>query len=179
MKLVIGLGNPGEKYTHTRHNAGFLALDFYMKDLQVINCASKFDAQICELQTDGNKVFFVKPQAFMNKSGSVVRELVQFYKLDATKDILVIHDETDLPLGNIKTTEDSRAAGHNGVQNIFDELGTQNLSRIRIGVETRESRNDLPTDVFVLQNFTDSELETLRKDVLPKVSQEITAFLAK
>lgn len=179
MKIIIGLGNPGEKYTQTRHNAGFLALDFYMKDLQVINCASKFDAQICELQTDGNKVFFVKPQTFMNKSGSVVRELMQFYKLDATQDILVVHDETDLPLGKIKNTDESRAAGHNGVQNIIDELGTNNFHRIRIGVETRESRNDLPTDVFVLQNFTDSELETLQKDVLPKVSEQISEFLNK
>ena len=179
MKLIIGLGNPGEKYTHTRHNAGFLALDFFMRDLQVINCASKFDAQICELQTDGNKVFFVKPQTFMNKSGSVVRELVQFYKLDPTKDILIVHDEKDLPLGTLKTTESSQGAGHNGVQDIIDELGNQDFQRIRIGVETREPGSPIPTDVFVLQNFSDEELETLNQDVLPKVSEQISEFLNK
>ena len=177
MKLIIGLGNPGEKYKQTRHNAGFLALDFFMKNLQVINCASKFDAQICEFQTDGNKLFFIKPQNFMNNSGKVISEIVQFYKVSPTEDILIIHDDKDLRLGDVKSTLSSRSAGHNGIEDIFTELGTQDIKRIRIGVESREPGSPIPTDVFVLQNFSDEELAKLQQEILPKVSTMIDEFL--
>lgn len=177
MKLIIGLGNPGEKYKQTRHNAGFLALDFFMKNLQVINCASKFDAQICEFQTDGNKLFFIKPQNFMNNSGKVISEIVQFYKVSPTEDILIIHDDKDLRLGDVKSTLSSRSAGHNGIEDIFTELGTQDIKRIRIGVESREPGSPIPTDVFVLQNFSDEELAKLQQEILPKVSTMIAEFI--
>ena len=179
MKIIVGLGNPGEKYINTRHNAGFLAVDYYLKDLGVINCQSKFNAQICELHTNGDKIFFIKPQTFMNNSGSAVREIIQFYKIDPSKDLLVIHDEKDLPFASIKTTESSGSAGHNGVQNIIDELGGQNFMRIRIGVESREPDSPIPTDVFVLQNFSEEEFKQFNEKVLPEVKTKIDEFLAK
>ena len=119
----------------------------------------------------------VKPQTFMNDSGKAVSEIVNFYKTDISKDLLIIHDDSDLPLGTIRTADSSSSAGHNGVQDIIDKLGTQNFHRIRIGVESRQSRNDMPTDAFVLQNFTADELKKLQAEVFPKVNDEIEKFI--
>jgi peptidyl-tRNA hydrolase, PTH1 family len=181
MKIVIGLGNPGAKFNQTRHNAGFLALDHYLKDKQPIACPSKFRAEVCELHYKNSggrtKVLFVKPQTFMNDSGQAVQEVTQFYKADPAKDLLIIHDDTDLPLGRVKVATDSSAAGHNGIKDIFKRFGTQAIRRIRIGVESRSSRSDLPTDAFVLQNFSDDELKKLISEILPGVDQEINSFL--
>jgi PTH1 family peptidyl-tRNA hydrolase len=177
MKIIVGLGNPGEKYKHTRHNVGFIMLDWYLADKETISCQSKFAAQICEIHFTGNKTFFVKPQTFMNSSGEAVKEILHFYKAFPNKDLLVVHDEVDLPFGTIRASFDANPAGHNGVKSIIDELGTKEFLRIRIGVEGRESRNDMPTDAFVLHNFTDDELKTLKTEVYPKVRDEIDKFL--
>jgi PTH1 family peptidyl-tRNA hydrolase len=123
------------------------------------------------------KVFLVKPQSFMNLSGEVVREILAFYKLDHANDLLVIHDEVDLPFGTVREGFASGSAGHNGVQNIIDELGTKDFARLRIGVEAREQGSPLPTEVFVLQKFTAEELEKLEKEVLPEVSKQIEEFI--
>jgi len=177
MKLVIGLGNPGKQYEHTRHNAGFLAIDHYLKGKEPIACQSKFHAEICELHFEGNKILFIKPQSFMNKSGQVVQEIVQFYKVDPSRDILIIHDDKDLPLGTIRTTDNSSSAGHNGVQNIIDHLGSQNFHRIRIGAESRPSNSPISTYDYVLQDFSDEELSLLEKNVLPQVESLIDKFI--
>lgn len=177
MKLIIGLGNPGEKYTNTRHNAGFLAVDFFLKDKNPTSCQSKFSAQICELFFGTQKVLFVKPQTFMNNSGMAVKEISDFYKTNPQTDILIIHDEVDLPFGEIRLAENSSAAGHNGVQNIIDQLNTQNFKRLRIGIETRQTRQQLPTETFVLQNFTDEEMKKNQEDIFPKIKTLIENFI--
>jgi PTH1 family peptidyl-tRNA hydrolase len=164
MQIIIGLGNPGKTYEQNRHNVGFLSLDHILKDMETISCSSKFDAKICEVHNP-DKTFFVFPETFMNNSGKAVKAILDFYKL-SPKDILVIHDEVDLPLGTIKFTEGSSHAGHNGVRSIIDELGTNEFRRIRVGVETREHRADLPTDTFVLQNFTEEELAKIPFDAI-------------
>ncbi len=175
--MIVGLGNPGKQYEHTRHNAGFLAVDFFLKGKDAITCQSKFKAQICEYHEGGEKVFFVKPQTFMNLSGSAVKGIADYYKLNYSKDILVVHDEKDLPFGKIKITESSSGAGHNGVQNIIDEFGHKDFHRIRIGVESREPDSQMPTDVFVLHPFSHQEYERLESEVLPKVSELIKEFI--
>ena len=177
MKLIVGLGNPGKQYENTRHNAGFLAVDFFLRNHPAITCQSKFNAEICEYHEDGEKVFFIKPESFMNLSGEVVREILSFYKLDHANDLLVIHDEADLPFGTIREAFASGSAGHNGVQNIIDELGTKDFTRVRVGVESREEGSPLPTDVFVLQNFTDEELEKLEKEIFPETNKLIGSFI--
>lgn len=179
MKLIVGLGNPGKQYEHTRHNAGFLAVDYFLERKETIACQSKFEAQICEYHEGSEKIFLVKPQTFMNNSGEAVRDIVEYYKIDPKKDLLIIHDEVDLPLGSMRDTNDSSAAGHNGVQDVFDALGTKSIHRIRIGIETRDSREDLPTDAFVLQRFTGTELDRLHTEVLPKINQLIEQFIKK
>jgi PTH1 family peptidyl-tRNA hydrolase len=180
MKLIVGLGNPGEKYNHTRHNAGFLAVDFILNDgdkFMMAKPTHEFKSEIYTLAQGSDRVIVMKPQTFMNDSGQALKVICNFYKMDLSKDLLVIHDEVDLPFGTIRTTDSSSAAGHNGIQSIIDNLGTQDFHRIRIGVETRASRNDLPTDAFVLQNFTDEELKQLDQEILPKVKTEVEKFI--
>lgn len=177
MKLIVGLGNPGERYKQTRHNAGFLALDYYLHGMETISCQSKFGSEICEVHFAGNKTFFIKPQTFMNNSGEAVKEILHFYKALPGRDLLIVHDEVDLPLGTVREAFDASAAGHNGVQNIIDELGTKEFKRIRIGVETRASRNDLPTDAFVLQIFLDEELKSLENKIFPETKKIIDLFI--
>ncbi len=179
MKLIIGLGNPGTKYSATRHNAGFLAIDYFLKNIQAINCQSSFQAQICELHFGAQKVFFVKPQTFMNLSGEAVRAIGDFYKINYSTDLLVIHDDVDLPFGEIKNTTSSSAAGHNGVQNIIDLLGTKDFHRIRLGVENRLDKKIPPTEAFVLQNFNAEEITKLEAEVLPEVKLAIEKFIGK
>ena len=177
MKIIVGLGNPDFKYQTTRHNAGFLAIDFYLKNITSIACQSKFKAQICELHFGAQKVFFVKPQTYMNLSGEAVKELCNFYKLNPETELLVLHDEVDLPLGEIRTSNNSSAAGHNGVQSIIDSLSSQNFRRIRIGVETRDDKKIPPTESFVLQNFTQEELKKMEMEIFPNVKMEIEKFI--
>jgi len=179
MKLIVGLGNPGEKYAKTRHNAGFMAIDFIIAKLgfKPTNFQKKFQSEILEIQIGDKKTIFAKPQTFMNDSGRAVKEICNFYKLDVAKDLLVIHDDSDLPFGTIRSTNSSSSAGHNGVKDVIEKLGTQDFQRIRIGVESRTSRDELPTEVFVLQSFSQEEIEKLEKEILPNVYLEIQKYL--
>ena len=184
MKVIVGLGNPGMKYAKTRHNVGFLALDFYLRDMQTISCSSRFHGQICEVHftLSGNpipvKTFFIKPQTYMNKSGDAVAEIVSYYKLQPETDLLIVHDEIDLKFGYSKTAFGSRPAGHNGVKSIIASLGTQKFHRLRIGVESRKSRLESPTDEYVLSPFSTDELATLESDVFPKAALVMQEFIA-
>lgn len=179
MKLIVGLGNPGEKYRQNRHNAGFSALDFILNDdgFMAAKPSHEFKSDMFTWTDGKEKVIFLKPQTFMNDSGLALIAVCSFYKLDPASDLLIVHDEVDLPFGAIKPAFNSSAAGHKGVQNIIDNLGTQNFSRLRIGVETRASREQLPTDAFVLQNFTDEETKKLQEEIFPKVDFEVKKFL--
>lgn len=160
MKLIVGLGNPGKKYEATRHNIGFLAADTLQKTFTFPSFQSKdrFQSLLCEDFIGLHRVLLAKPQTFMNLSGETVSSILSFYKLPI-KDLLVIHDDLDLPWGAVKHTSDSRSAGHRGVQNIIDRLGTQKFSRLRVGVGPRPET--LPADAFVLTPFTRTEIETL------------------
>lgn len=178
MKIIIGLGNPGEKYAETRHNVGFMFLDKLQKEMDFpeFEFNKKFNAEISEKKSTVNgqrsNVILVKPQTFMNLSGESVRSLLDFYKL-SPENILVIHDDKDILLGEYRLADDSSSAGHNGVQNIIDQLGTKKFKRIRIGVGVE---TNLPADVFVLQKFSEEEKEAVEK-VLEGVLEEIKKFL--
>ena len=179
MRIIVGLGNPGEKYKYTRHNAGFIILDELKSifNFPEFTFEKKFNAEISEgfipvipseapprSEAEGsNRIILAKPQTFMNLSGNSVRAILDFFKL-SPEDIIVIHDDIDIDFGKIKTAEDSGAAGHNGVQNIIDNLGTQKFKRFRIGTLGDAQRKELkiPADEFVLQKFSDVELETIK-----------------
>ena len=157
MILIIGLGNPGKQYENTRHNLGFRVLDLLAGGEKWEN---KYNSQFLKLED----VILAKPQTFMNKSGESVKEILKFYP-DAQ--LVVIHDELDLPLGSIKIQKNISGAGHNGVQSIINEISTQDFIRIRLGIDNPEARGQLPGDEFVLQKFTAQE-EDLLKEILEK-----------
>lgn len=162
MFLIVGLGNPGQQYENTRHNLGFKVLDLLAG---ANNWENKYDSQFLKFED----VILAKPQTFMNKSGEAVKEILKFYP---TAELVVIHDELDLPLGSIKVQKDISGAGHNGVQSIIDELGTKNFIRIRLGIDNPENRGDMPGDAYVLQKFTEQE-DGIVKEVLEKAKEAI------
>jgi PTH1 family peptidyl-tRNA hydrolase len=171
MKLIVGLGNPTTQYENTRHNAGFILLDEIQKkwSFSDFQLNKKFNAQISEGIKNDERIILVKPETFMNLSGDAVKALVQFYKISIV-DVVIIHDDLDIELGAYKISADSSSAGHNGVQSIFDELGTQKIKRVRIGIEGAENKKEriIPGNVFVLQSFSEDELIKIKK-----VAQEI------
>ncbi len=139
MRLIIGLGNPGPQYFNTRHNFGWLALNYFQDSLPGFSpwqASDQFKALISEGQIDNQKTLLVKPQTFMNNSGQAVRLIANFYKIAST-DILVIHDDIDLALGEIRLSQDISAGGHKGVASMIKELGTQSFTRLRLGIKIK------------------------------------------
>ena len=176
MKLIVALGNPGEKYAKTRHNAGFMAMDFFVAHSALFSqsrdfaMSAKFDAEIIKLE----RVIFAKPQTFMNASGSAIKRIADFYK---TREILVIHDDLDLRLGAVRFKFGGGNAGHNGLKSIDALLGCE-YGRVRIGIDkpqnkALESSANLDTIAsrfatqnavldFVLGDFSNDELKALQ-----------------
>ncbi len=175
MKLIVGLGNPGKQYYTTRHNIGFLVADTLQKTFTfpTFQIKSRFQAEISENFVGLHRTLLIKPQTYMNLSGETVSSLLSFYKLP-TKDILVVHDDIDIPWGTYKYTQDSRSAGHRGVQNIIEKIGTQKFPRLRIGVGPRPE--NIPTEQFVLTPLGTKEVGEL-SDILTKIVQVIPEYL--
>lgn len=172
MKLVVGLGNPGNNYNFTRHNVGFLALDFYFKVKKLKwNEKPKFGA----IYGREGDVLFIKPQEFYNKTGEIVGEFMRYYKI-STSDILVICDNFDLEFGKTRFKASGLAAGNNGLKSIDRALGTSDYPRLRIGTENIELRRKMGDIDFVLSRFTPEEKEQL-PSILPEVVGKIDEFL--
>jgi PTH1 family peptidyl-tRNA hydrolase len=195
MKLIIGLGNPGDRYQNTRHNFGFMAIDYFQKEnnFSAWENAEKFNAEVSQGEINGlplsenfgeasQKIILAKPQTFMNLSGQAVRTLADFYKIPAA-DILVVHDDIDLPLGVLRLAQDSGSAGHKGVRSIIKSLGTQNFARLRLGIKSSAAKSfwnlfkkSLPAEKFVLQNFSSAE-KLMIKEMIKKAGQAIRAAI--
>jgi len=168
--LLIGLGNPGKKYEKTRHNAGFIFADNFRSDkkenFSEWEFSKKLNSEISTGKSNGIKIILMKPRTFMNLSGEAVASAKKYYKVKL-EDIFVVHDEIDLPLGSFRFSKDSSAAGHQGVQNIIDLLGTKNFTRLRIGTENRKApassadKKKIPTDKYVLGKFACTETRVL------------------
>jgi len=154
--LIVGLGNPGNKYVHTRHNVGFMVLDKLCDG--EFKLEKKFNAEICELD---NEIILLKPQTFMNLSGEAIKSFADYYKVDP-KDIWVIHDDLDISFGEIRVREGGSSAGHKGIESIIKHLGTQDFLRFRIGVKN-EMLDKIETEDFVLQGFSENENKKLPK----------------
>ena len=131
--LVVGLGNPGDKYENTRHNVGFLTVDALAERLGIPVQKLRYRALTNTAELGGQKVLLMKPQTYMNLSGEALIQAVRFYKLDP-QDILVIHDDLDLPVGRIRIRAQGSAGGQKGMKNIIDHLHTQQIARIRVGI---------------------------------------------
>lgn len=157
MKLIVGLGNPGKTYAKTRHNLGFMVLDtlhkkFREEGVNDWELSKKFNAEVAGFTFHNEKIILAKPMTFMNDSGIAVQLLAHFYKIKPAE-LIVIHDDKDIILGEIKIQTNRSSAGHNGVQSIIDHLGTQNFTRIRIGVATEKLKKMKNTADFVLEKF--------------------------
>lgn len=178
MKLIIGLGNPGKEYEHTRHNIGFRILDAFREKIEHSSWqeSSKFNAMISRKEYWGEDVMLVKPMTYMNLSGGSVSKIVNFYKLSGSRDILVCYDDKDLIFGKSKSKNDSGSGGHNGIKSIIAALGTQVFSRLKFGVGHEYQK--LATHDFVLQRFSDEEEEQL-PELIEDAIREIQVWLSQ
>jgi PTH1 family peptidyl-tRNA hydrolase len=158
MYLIAGLGNPGLQYADTRHNVGFMLLDYLARDRKVSFAESKWKASIAKTIIWDESGVLLKPQTFMNISGTAVAAVAQFYKV-STDNIIVIHDDLDMPLGRIKIVSGGGAGGHNGVRSCIEHLGTRNFSRIKIGIG--RPLTPIPPEKYVLARFGPDEHEVI------------------
>ena len=133
MKLIVGLGNPGSEYAKTRHNVGFMLIDALANEYNVTLWKEKFEAQIAEIYIGTQKVLLVKPQTYMNNSGQAVGPLMRWYKLEP-EDVIVAHDDMDIPAGAIRIRKKGSSGGHNGIKSLISHLGSENFARVRLGV---------------------------------------------
>ncbi len=172
MKLVVGLGNPGNQYNFTRHNIGFLALDFYFK---VNKLSWEAKPRLGALWGRTGDIIFIKPQEFYNETGSVVQRWTKFYKIP-TSDILVICDNFDLEFGKIRYRSSGAAGGNNGLKSIDSAFKTSDYSRIRIGTGNDELRRKIGDVDFVLSKFAPEEKEQL-PNILREACDKIDEFI--
>lgn len=170
MKLVVGLGNPGERYAKTRHNVGFMVLDKLIKKYVATPQSNKKLGAI--LYSLDKERILLKPQTFMNSSGGPIANIVRFYKIKP-EGLLIVHDDVDLPFGEVKQQFARGSAGHRGVQSIIDSLGTEGFNRVRIGVGRPPEK--METDAYVLQKFSESEGELTT--VLQKAVDIVSSWL--
>lgn len=157
MKLVVGLGNPGRKYKDTRHNAGFMVIDRVADKYNIQLRKEERKALVAKERIKGEKVILAKPQTFMNKSGVSVQQLADYYNLD-TADILIIYDDLDLDVGQLKIKPQGGHGGHNGIRSVINLLGSKNFARVRIGIGRPEYRS---VKDYVLSKFSSEEEEEI------------------
>jgi len=177
MIIILGLGNPGEKFQKTRHNLGFMTIDnlqFTIDKFSDWKNIKKLQAEISKGEINSQKVLLTKPLTFMNLSGQAVKKVVLSVKCQMSN-VLVIHDDIDLPLGKIRIVKNRGSAGHKGVQSIIKELGTKNFVRFRIGIQPKFGKPKNP-EKFVLQKFNKEE-EKIAKEVIKKTVKAIECFL--
>ncbi len=155
MFLIVGLGNPGRQYEHTRHNVGFDVMDAIAEKYNISISEKKHKALCGKGVINGVKVVLAKPQTFMNLSGESVESLLSYYKLDPEEEMLVIYDDISLAPGNLRIRKKGSAGGHNGIKNIIAQTGTQNFLRIKVGVGEKPKGWDLAD--YVLGRFDEEE----------------------
>lgn len=166
--IIIGLGNPGSRYAATRHNAGFWCVEHLAQlcdPTATFIARKKCHATIARLTCGGVPIILVKPLTFMNRSGDAARATIAYYKTRVT-DLIVVHDDLDVRAGHYKVSRNVRAAGHNGVQSVIDALGTQNFTRVRVGVEHpegRAARGPIAGDDYVLRALSADDAAVVRE----------------
>lgn len=159
MKLIVGLGNPGKKYDNTRHNIGFMCVDAWLKQNHTTSSLNKkFEAEMAELNVN-NKVIVIKPQTYMNLSGSSVSKVLNYYNIDLD-DLIVIQDDLDLEFGKIRLKFNSSSGGQNGIKDIINHLHSQEFLRIKVGIKNKFKHNAAD---FVLANFNQEEKQQLEQ----------------
>jgi len=178
MRLIAGLGNPGERYVLNRHNVGFMFMDEL--SYQVCDQEWSFDRKLNSLIIKKGKTIFAKPQSYMNSSGNSMSNIVRHYKLE-TPDIWIIHDDLDLKIGEYKIQRGKGPKVHKGILSIEKKLGDNNFWRVRIGIDNRQKKIDngaekIPGEDYVLKNFSKDEFEIIN-EVIDKVAGELKGLL--
>ena len=164
MLLLVGLGNPGSNYTNTRHNIGFKIIDAINNHFKLSKQKPKFKGLLTTGNIDEKKIYAIKPLTFMNNSGTAIKELIDYFKIEA-KDVFVFHDDMDIDFGKIKAKFGGSSAGHNGIESI-DKLIGKDYSRVRIGIG--KPNDKIAVSDYVLKDFDDDEkqqLETLKNNI--------------
>jgi len=150
MKLIVGLGNPGEKYEDTRHNIGFKVIDYLVEEYNGTAFREKFQGLISEITYKDDKILLLKPQTYMNLSGNSVNDVVKFFKLNPKEDLIVAFDDMDLKSGQIKIKRKGSAGGHNGMKSIISHLGEEFI-RVKLGIGKPDTREEVIN--YVLGRF--------------------------
>jgi len=158
VKLIVGLGNPGQEYEKTRHNIGFMIIDNYLAKKGIINKKNKFDGEYAEIKSDNEKIILLKPLKYINLSGEVIKKYISFYKI-SIEDILIIHDDLDLVCGTYKLRYKGSSGGHNGLKNIEKEIGTNEYKRLRVGISNNKEINTVD---YVLGKLKQDEIEKIK-----------------
>ena len=161
IKLLVGLGNPGQKYSKTRHNAGFLLLDELAKNKGVVfSRQARFFGDLAEFNSGSAKVYLLKPSTFMNRSGQSVSSVMKYYKLKP-EEIRVVHDELGFDVGTLRLKSEGGHGGHNGLRDIIASLGVKNFKRLRVGIG-RPGSGKVVAD-YVLSDFSKSDLQQVKE----------------
>ena len=172
MKLIVGLGNHGREYEKTRHNVGFMCIDEVANHFNAEFNLNKFNGLYTTFNYNGDKIILLKPQKYMNLSGEVVRDFVNFFKIDIN-DILIICDDLDTNIGTYRLRYKGSSGGHNGLKNIELHLSTKEYKRIKIGISNNKN---IETKDYVLGKFTKDEMELLNP-VINKIPNIIEDYL--
>lgn len=172
MKLIVGLGNPGNNYQKTRHNIGFVVIDSYLKSINQVKMMNKFNGEYKDIIINGEKVIFLKPLSYMNLSGEVVKKYIDYFKINID-DLLIIEDDIDLKVGKYKLRQTGTSGGHNGIQNIIDLLETKDIKRLKIGVG-KNSVIDIKD--YVLGKFSEED-QNIIDNLIPTTHNIINDFI--
>jgi peptidyl-tRNA hydrolase, PTH1 family len=162
MKIIAGLGNPGDQYCLTRHNMGFLVVDALADESGIAVQKKKFEALLGDGRIAGHRVLIAKPQTFMNLTGISLRQVLDFYRKTA-EDLLVVHDDLDLSFGTVRVKVGGGDGGHKGIRSLIEHLGVANFTRVRLGIGKPPFREDV--ERYVLQTFPKADLEPLAEVV--------------
>lgn len=173
MKMIVGLGNIGRQYAQTRHNVGFMIIDELAAKLNADFQTSKFEAQVATAFQNGEKILLVKPSTYMNDSGRAVGPLMSYYNIEPA-DLLVIHDDLDLPLGKVRLKQKGSAGGHNGIKSIISHVGDQHFKRVKVGIDHPQKMSVVD---YVLGKFKPAEVAQL-EDAKTTALAAIEAWLA-
>lgn len=172
MLILVGLGNPGSQYQNTRHNAGFLLIDQLAEDFGISITEKKFEALCGKGKIDGHDVLLLKPQTFMNCSGSSVQKALSFFKIPENH-MIVVFDDLDLPFGQIKTRFGGGHSGHNGVRSILDHVSNDKFYRLKIGIGRPVYKQD--TSQWVLHPFNANEFNILQNEIFPLAKKRVSS----
>lgn len=177
MKVILAQGNPGPTYANTRHNIGFMVLDYYADycDATWVN-KPKFKGLIAELTQDSEKVLLIKPLTFYNLTGQTARTLVDYYKINPDTDLMVVHDDLALEFGKMRIRQQGSDAGNNGIKSLNSHIGP-NYTRLRIGT-ANPLLSQSPENIFVLSKFNKEEQATVNDKILPLSREIIDQFIS-